>query len=246
MPPVGYEQHYYAHQPAERIRSRTNPASTEPGALHTDPLEDRPTQRQHRHGRRQRRHQRTAAVNDQPDKERPAAADDVTDLGAGHHEHRHHQAVQRDHGLNRRHRGVEVDDQGTDRHIHHRLIEHHDELGGGQRDHRSPANRRPGRRAQRCGIRGCRIPSLPVPSLGPRPPALASFACRLRPSPTHCSMPRRLHFGDSATPGPRRELFSAAPTPSAPTPTCTPRRARSGRLPRRRFGSSEPASGPIT
>ena len=62
---------------------------------------DQPSVEDH-HGRRQRRHQRTAAVDDQPDEERPAATDDVTDLGAGQHEHRHDQAVERDHGLNRR------------------------------------------------------------------------------------------------------------------------------------------------
>ena len=36
MPPVEYEQNYYAHQPAREVRSRENPASTEAGALHPE------------------------------------------------------------------------------------------------------------------------------------------------------------------------------------------------------------------
>ena len=38
MPPVEYEQHYHAAQPARGDPTRENPASTEPGALHSNCL----------------------------------------------------------------------------------------------------------------------------------------------------------------------------------------------------------------
>ena len=68
-------------------------------------------------------------VDDEADHERPATADDVADLAAGEHEHRHHEAVQGDHGLDRGDRRVEVVDQLADRDVHHGLVEDHDELG---------------------------------------------------------------------------------------------------------------------
>jgi hypothetical protein len=106
-----------------------------------DSFEDRPAECENCDGRRERRHQRSAAIDDQSDDERAAASDDVADLAARHHEHRHHEAVQRDHCLNRRDRRVEVVDQRADRHVHHRLVEHHYELGSGQCDQCPPFHR---------------------------------------------------------------------------------------------------------
>ena len=48
-------------------------------------------------------------VDAQADHERTAAAEDVADLAAGEHEHRHHQAVEGDDRLDGGHRGVEDD-----------------------------------------------------------------------------------------------------------------------------------------
>ena len=62
------------------------------------------------------------------DDERLAATDDVADLGPGEDQHGHDQAVEGDHGLDGGDRGVEVLDQRTDRHVHHRLVQHHEEL----------------------------------------------------------------------------------------------------------------------
>ena len=103
-----------------------------------DPLEDRPTQRQDRHRLGDRGQGRSAPVDDQTDRERPSPADDVADLAAGEHQHGHHQAVEGDHRLDHRDRGVEVRDQLADRHVHHRLIEDHHELRGRQRDQWPP------------------------------------------------------------------------------------------------------------
>ncbi len=81
---------------------------------------------------------RAAGIDDQADDERPSTTDHVADLGAGEDQHRHHQAVEGDDGLDRRHRGVEVIDQLTDRDVHHGLVEHHQELRRGQRDQCRP------------------------------------------------------------------------------------------------------------
>ena len=104
-----------------------------------DPFEDRPTQRQDRHRLRHGSQRRAAGIDDQADHERPAAADHVADLGSGEDQHRHHQAVEGDDGLDRGHGGVEVRDQLTDRHVHHGLVEHHEELRRGQGDQCRPA-----------------------------------------------------------------------------------------------------------
>ncbi len=101
-----------------------------------DAFEDRPSQRQDGHRLRRRGQRRAARIDDQADDERPSTADDVADLGAGEDQHRHHQAVEGDDGLDRGHRGVEVLDQLTDRDVHHRLVEHHEELRRRQRHQR--------------------------------------------------------------------------------------------------------------
>ncbi len=104
-----------------------------------DALEDRPPERELRDRLRRCGQARSARVDDQPDDERPAAADDVADLAAREHQHGHHKAVERDHGLDRGDRRVEVGDQLADRHVHDRLVEHHDELCGRQRHQRQPS-----------------------------------------------------------------------------------------------------------
>ena len=91
------------------------------------------------HGLRHGGQGRATGIDDQADDERPPTADHVADLGAGEDQHRHHQAVEGDDGLDRRHRGVEVLDQLTDRDVHHGLVEHHEELRRGQGDQRRPA-----------------------------------------------------------------------------------------------------------
>ena len=99
-----------------------------------DALEDRPAQGQDRHRRGERRHGGAAAVDDEADLEGAAAPDDVADLAAREHEHRHHEAVQRDDRLDGRDGRVEVGDQLTDRDPHDRLVEHHDELRASECD----------------------------------------------------------------------------------------------------------------
>ncbi len=107
-----------------------------------DALEHRPAQGQDRDARCDRREARSARVDGETDHERPAPADDVTDLAAGEHQHGHHEAVEGDDRLDRRDRRVEVDDQLADRDVHHGLVEDHDELGASERDQRpSPLHR---------------------------------------------------------------------------------------------------------
>ena len=72
------------------------------------------------------------------DREGATAAPDVAELAAGQHQSRHHQGVAGDHCLDRGHGGVEVFDQLGDRDVHHRLVEHHQELGGAEDDEDSP------------------------------------------------------------------------------------------------------------
>ena len=112
-------------------------------------LEDRPPQRQHRHGGRHRRHRRAARVDDQPDHECLAPADDVADLAAGEHKHGHDEAIERDDGLNRGDRGVKVDHKLTDGDVHHRLVEDHHKLRDGKCDEWQPRDLR-GTIARRC------------------------------------------------------------------------------------------------
>ena len=103
-----------------------------------DALEDRPAEGQLGHGLRDRGQRRAAAVDHQADGEGPAAADDVADLAAGEHQHRHHQRVEGDDGLDGGDGGVEVGDELADRHVHDGLVEHHHELRGGKDDQRTP------------------------------------------------------------------------------------------------------------
>ena len=81
----------------------------------------------------------SAVVNDPQrvdhaaDRERALAADDLPDLAAGDHQRRHHQRVQRDRRLDAGHVGPDVLGDGRDRHVHHRPVERHQELAGGER-----------------------------------------------------------------------------------------------------------------
>ena len=103
-----------------------------------DALEDRPAQGEDRHGRGKGGHRRAAPVDDEADTEGPPAPDDVADLAARQHEHRHDEAVERDDRLDGRDGRVEVGDQLTDRDPHDRLVEDHDELGARQGDQGRP------------------------------------------------------------------------------------------------------------
>ncbi len=105
----------------------------------TETLEDRPPEGEDGDGLRDRGDRRADGVDHEPDDERPAPTDDVADLGAGQHEHRHHQAVQGDDRLDRRDRGVELLDERADRDVHDRLVEHHHELRDRQGDQRGPS-----------------------------------------------------------------------------------------------------------
>ena len=93
-----------------------------------DPLEDRPAEHQARDAPGGRRERRAAAVDAEPDREDASPSHDVAQLAAGEHQPRHHQRVERDHDLDRGHRGVEVLDELGDRDVHHRLVEDHQEL----------------------------------------------------------------------------------------------------------------------
>ena len=77
-------------------------------------------------------------VDAEADREGAAAAPDVAELAAGQHQRRHHQRVEGDHRLDRRHGRVEVFDQLGDRDVHHRLVEDHQELRRRQDDEDSP------------------------------------------------------------------------------------------------------------
>jgi hypothetical protein len=73
------------------------------------------------------------------DPERPPPAHDVAELAAQDHQRGHHQRVEGDDALDRRHIGVEVVDQLRDRHVHHGLVEDHQELRRRQHDEDPPA-----------------------------------------------------------------------------------------------------------
>ena len=103
-----------------------------------DALEDRPPEGQLRDRLRHGGDARASRVDDEADHEGAPTADDVPDLAAGEHQHGHHQAVQGDDRLDGGHGRVEVRDQLTDRDIHDRLVQHHDELGARERDQRPP------------------------------------------------------------------------------------------------------------
>ena len=128
-------------------------------------FQDGPAEGQHFDRRSDRRQSRADCVDDETDGERPTPTYDVPDLGANEHEHRHHERIERDDALDGRDRRVEeVLDQLTDRDVHDRLVEHHEELRYGQGSERRPAHRsnlvttgRVGPRVDRrgCGSMGC-------------------------------------------------------------------------------------------
>ena len=179
----------------------------------TDAFENRPSEREDRHRLRRRGQRRAAGVDDQTDHERPSAADDVADLRAGEDEHRHHQAVERDDGLDRGDRGVEVLDQLTDRDVHHRLVEHHEELRRGQRHECRAALLR----------RRVHSPTRPTEG-GPARAVTADRAAAPAPG-------ARPGSGRTHGPGPRRTLRTRPPPRcvSAQDRTAAPRRACSDR-----------------
>ena len=139
--------------PEQRVRERAVLALVGGGGERRDrrhhehgaePLDARPADQQDGEVRAQRRRERPDAVDRQPDRERAVGAQDVAELRAEQHERRHHQRVQRDRGLHALDRRVEVLDDLRDRHVHHARVEHHDELGRGQDEHREPlAHARP-------------------------------------------------------------------------------------------------------
>ena len=93
-----------------------------------DALQDRPADHQHRQVRRERGGERAAAVDHAADREGALAADDLADLAAGDHERRHHQRVEGDRRLDPGHGRADVLGDGRDRDVHHRAVEHHQEL----------------------------------------------------------------------------------------------------------------------
>ena len=76
-----------------------------------DPLEDRPAEHQRGDAPGGGGQARADRVDARADREDAAAAEDVAELAAGQHQPGHHQRVEGDHRLDRRHRGVEVFDQ---------------------------------------------------------------------------------------------------------------------------------------
>ena len=103
-----------------------------------DPLEDRPAEHQAGNAPGGRREGRAGAVDAEADREGAPAPEEVAELAAGQHQARHHQGVEGDHDLDRRHGGVEVVDQLGDRDVHHRLVEDHQELRGPENAEDSP------------------------------------------------------------------------------------------------------------
>ena len=97
-----------------------------------DPLEERPADQQDRQRRRDRGGERARAVDHAADRERPLAADQGADLAAGDHQRRHHQRVEGDRGLDPGDVRPDVLGDGRDRDVHHRRVERHQELAGGQ------------------------------------------------------------------------------------------------------------------
>jgi hypothetical protein len=104
----------------------------------SEPFQDRPAEREHQHVRGEGGDGRADGVDDQTDGERPTTSDEVTDLAAHDHEHRHDQRVQGDHPLDHGDAGVEVGDELADRDVHDGLVQDHHELRRRQDDQRSP------------------------------------------------------------------------------------------------------------
>ena len=98
-----------------------------------DPLEQRPTENEHRQVRRQGRRQRTRPVDDTADHEGASSPDHRADLAAGDHQHRHDQRVERDRRLDPGDRGADVLGDRGDRHVHHRAVQRHQELTSRER-----------------------------------------------------------------------------------------------------------------
>ncbi len=103
-----------------------------------DPLQDRPAQ--HQGGDAPRRGGQAGAgrVDAHPNHERAPPAEDVSELAAGQHQRGHRQRVERDHRLDRGDGRVEVLDQLGDGHVHHRLIQDHQELRSAQHRQDTP------------------------------------------------------------------------------------------------------------
>jgi hypothetical protein len=109
-----------------------------------DSLQNGPAGHERGHAPRRGGERRAARVDDDADLERPLAPPHVAELAAGQHQRGHDQRVERDHRLDRRDRGVEVLDQLGDGDVHHRLVQHHQELGRRKDDEDSPLlHRRP-------------------------------------------------------------------------------------------------------
>ena len=102
-------------------------------------LDERPADEQDRQVRRDAGDERPRAVDDKADPERPLGAPPVADLAADEHERRHDQRVQRDRGLHPDDGRVQVRRHRRDRHVHHRRVEHHDELRRSEHADDAPA-----------------------------------------------------------------------------------------------------------
>ena len=94
-----------------------------------DSLDQGPADQEHGEVRAQRGGERAQPVDGQPDRERPVAPDDVTELRSREHQRGHHERVGGDRQLNARDRRVQVRDDLRDRHVHDAAVEHHHELG---------------------------------------------------------------------------------------------------------------------
>ena len=93
-----------------------------------DALEEGPADQQDGEARRQRRRQRPCAVDHAADRERPLAADDRPDLGAGDHQRRHHERVGGDRALDPGHGRSDVLGDRRDRDVHDAAVQRHQEL----------------------------------------------------------------------------------------------------------------------
>lgn len=98
-------------------------------------------------------------VHDQPDAEHLAASEHVSEFPTRDHEGCHDEGVEGDDGLNRGDLGVEVLDQLTDRDVHDRGVEHHQELGRTEDDQSPPSPHRLHLQSFRCASRLVRATS---------------------------------------------------------------------------------------
>ena len=108
----------------------------------SDAFQDRPADGEGWNRPRCRGEGGTRGVDHQADREGSSPADDVGDLPTGEHQSGHHQGIEGDDPLNRRHGRVEVLDELADGDVHDRLIEHHQELGDRQDDEGAPLEHR--------------------------------------------------------------------------------------------------------